>query len=94
VQNKVAKFAHQKNDLKWETLEQHRKVARICAVFKAYMKERAWKAICDRQKPCYLSRVDHDGKIKSRKQKTDVGKYSFVNRRGVNCSVEVKAIKW
>jgi hypothetical protein len=27
-----------------------------------------------------LSRVDHDRKIKSRKQKTDIGKYSFVNR--------------
>jgi hypothetical protein len=31
-------------------------------------------------KPCYLSRVDHDKKIRSRKQKTDIGKYSFVNR--------------
>jgi hypothetical protein len=31
------------------------------------------------QKPCYLSRADHDRKIRSRKQKTDVGKYSFVN---------------
>jgi hypothetical protein len=28
----------------------------------------------------YLSRVDHDRKIRSRKQKTDIGKYSFVNR--------------
>jgi hypothetical protein len=27
-----------------------------------------------------LSRVDHDRKIRSRKQKTDIGKYSFVNR--------------
>jgi hypothetical protein len=32
------------------------------------------------QKPCYLSRFDHDKKIRSRKQKTDVGKYSIVNR--------------
>jgi hypothetical protein len=30
--------------------------------------------------PCYLSRVDHDRKIRSRKQKTDIGKYSYVNR--------------
>jgi hypothetical protein len=28
----------------------------------------------------YLSRVDHDRKIRSRKQKVDIGKYSFVNR--------------
>jgi hypothetical protein len=39
------------------------------------------KAIGDRlERPCYLSRVDHNGKIRSRKQKTDIGKYSFVNR--------------
>jgi hypothetical protein len=27
-----------------------------------------------------LSRVDHDRKNRSRKQRTDIGKYSFVNR--------------
>jgi hypothetical protein len=27
-----------------------------------------------------LSKVDHNRKIRSRKQKTDIGKYSFVNR--------------
>jgi hypothetical protein len=27
-----------------------------------------------------LSRDDHDLKIRSRKQRTDIGKYSFVNR--------------
>jgi hypothetical protein len=32
------------------------------------------------QRPCYLSRADHDTKIKCRKQRTDIGKYSFVNR--------------
>jgi hypothetical protein len=32
------------------------------------------------EKPCYLSRVDHDRNTRSRKQKTDIGKYSFVNR--------------
>jgi hypothetical protein len=32
------------------------------------------------QRPCYLSRGDHDKKIRSRKQRTDIGKYSFVNR--------------
>jgi hypothetical protein len=48
---------------------------------RAYTGERAWKVIGDRlQSPCYLSRVDHDRKIRSRKQKTDIGKYSFVNR--------------
>jgi hypothetical protein len=36
VQNKAAKFAHHKNDSNWETLVQCRKIARICAAFKAY----------------------------------------------------------
>jgi hypothetical protein len=31
-------------------------------------------------KPCYLRREDHNQKIRTRKQRTDVGKYSFVNR--------------
>jgi hypothetical protein len=30
--------------------------------------------------PHYLSRVDRDWKIRNRRQKTDIGKYSFVNR--------------
>jgi hypothetical protein len=30
--------------------------------------------------PCYLGMGDHDKKIRSRKQRTGIGKYSFVNR--------------
>jgi hypothetical protein len=48
--------------------------------------ERTWEnglgrtSIGDRlQRPCYLSRVDHDRKIRRRKQRTDIGKYSFLN---------------
>jgi hypothetical protein len=38
-------------------------------------------SIVDRlQRPHYLSRVDHEWKIRSRRQRTDIGKYSFVNR--------------
>jgi hypothetical protein len=81
VQNKEAKFAYKRNDLSWETLAPRRKIDRICGLFKAYTGERAWKAISDRlQKPCFLSRVDPDKKIRRRKQKTAVRKYSFVNR--------------
>jgi hypothetical protein len=37
--------------------------------------------IVDRlQAPSYLSRVDHHWKIRARKQRTDIGKYSFLNR--------------
>jgi hypothetical protein len=60
---------------------QRRKIARICDPFKAYSGERAWKFIGDRlQRPNYLSRVVHDWKIRNRRQRTDIGKYSFVNR--------------
>jgi hypothetical protein len=55
--------------------------SRICALFKGYTGKRAWKAIADRlENPCYLSRVDHNRKLRSRKQNADIGKYSFVNR--------------
>jgi hypothetical protein len=58
-----------------------RKLPCICALFKAYSGERAWKPIGDRlERPHYLSRVDHERKIRSRRQRMDIGKYSFVNR--------------
>ena len=81
VQKKAAKFAHHMNESNWETLSQHRKISRICALFKVYSGEWAWKAIGDRlQQPNYLSRVDHEWKIRNRRQSTDIRKYSFVNR--------------
>ena len=81
MQKRTAIFANNINESGWETLAQRRLVARICALFKAYTGGRAWKAIRDRfLKPCYLSRGDHNRKIRTRKQRTDVGKYSFVNR--------------
>jgi hypothetical protein len=56
-------------------------IARLCALFKAYTGGPTWKAIGDRLlKRCYLSREDHNKKIRNRKQRTVVGKYSYVNR--------------
>jgi hypothetical protein len=47
----------------------------------AYWLPTPWKPIGDRLKrPHYLSRVDHERKIRSRRQRADIGKYSFVNR--------------
>jgi hypothetical protein len=55
-------------------------ISRIYTVFKTYSGERAWKAIDDRLRgPNYLSRVDHERKIRNRRQRMDIGKYSFVN---------------
>jgi hypothetical protein len=77
----AAKFAHHRKESNWGTLTERRKSARLCALFKAYTGERAWKAVGDRlQTPCYLRKGDHGKKIRSRKQWTDIGKYSFVNR--------------
>ena len=81
VQKKSAKFAYHTNTSNWEALSQRRMIPRVCALFKAHSGERAWKAIGDRlQWPNYLSRVDHERKIRNRGQRTDIGKYSFVNR--------------
>jgi hypothetical protein len=81
VQKRAAKFAHNTNSPNWETLVSRRKLSHICALFKAYTGDRAWKPIGDRLKrPHYLSRVDHEWKISSRRQRTDMGKYTFVNR--------------
>jgi len=81
VQKKAAKFAHYTNSPNWETLASRRKLSRLCALFKAYSGEPAWKPIGDRlQRPHYLSSIDHERKIRSRRQRTDIAKYSFVNR--------------
>jgi hypothetical protein len=81
VQNKADKFAHGRTDSNWETLSQRRKIARICALFKAYTGEWTWKDIGDRlQRPCYLRRVDHDRKLRNRKQRRDTRKFSFGNK--------------
>ena len=58
VQKKAAKFAHHKSSPNWKTLASRRKLSRICALFKAYSGERAWKPIGDRLEwPHYLSMV-------------------------------------
>jgi hypothetical protein len=81
VQKRAARFARNAKGPDWETLASRRKLSRICALFKAYNGNRAWKTIGDRLKrPHYLSKADHGWKIRSMKQRTDIGKYSFVNR--------------
>ena len=78
VQKKVAKFANLMNNSNWE-MAQRRKTAYICALYKVYSRE--VKAIGDRlHRPYYLSWVNHDWKIRNRRQRMDIGKYSFVNR--------------
>jgi hypothetical protein len=85
VQSRAAKFANNADQTGWESLAERRMVSRSCALFKAYTGRRAWEAIGGRfLRPFYLSREDHNRKIRSRKQRTDIGKYSFVNRTIIN----------
>jgi len=80
VHKKVAKFVNITNESNWETV-QYRKIAHICALYEVCSGELAWKATGDRLlRPYYLSRVDHDWKIRNSRQRTEIGKYSFVNR--------------
>jgi len=81
VQKKAAKYAHHSNSSNWKILALRRKLSRICALFKAYSGERAFKVIGDKlQRSHHQSRVDHERKVRSRRHRTDIGKYSFVNR--------------
>jgi hypothetical protein len=62
-------------------LAQRRNIAGVCALYKAHSGEPAWKIIGERlQRPYYLSWVDHDWKIRNRRQKREIGKYSYVKR--------------
>jgi hypothetical protein len=75
VQRRAGKFANHTNELCWETLAQRRMIAQLCTLYKAYTERPAWKVIGDSPlKPCNLNRDDHERKIRSRKQRTDVGK--------------------
>jgi hypothetical protein len=81
VQKKAANFANHTNDSDWETLVHHSNIAGIWGLFETYNGERAWKSRVDRLKvPCYQRRDDQHRKIRARKQRTGIGKYSFVNR--------------
>jgi hypothetical protein len=81
VQARAAKFANNTHQTGWEALEDRRLVSRLCALLKAYTGNQASEAIGDRiLRPCYLSREDHNCKIRTRKQRTNIGKYSFLNR--------------
>jgi len=48
VQMKAAQYTNHAKDCDWETLSQHRMIAHLCALFKAYSRKQAWKAISER----------------------------------------------
>jgi hypothetical protein len=85
VQKQAAIFVTRTNESVRETLVQLRKISRLWSLFKGNTGERAWKATGDRlQGLCYLSREDRNRKIRGRKKRTGIGKYSFAKRNIVH----------
>jgi len=81
LKQEAAQFKNHTKDSDWEILAQRRTIVRLCALFKAYCSERAWEAIRDRLWGAYcLCGVDHFQNIRYRKQRKDIGMYSFINR--------------
>ena len=81
MQKKGAKFTSHIIAAVWETLAQRRRIARICAHFGAYIGESGMEIYWEQvTMTCYLSGDDHDRKIRARKQRADIGKYSYVSR--------------
>jgi hypothetical protein len=78
---KVIKFANHTKNSNWKTLAQCTMIPCVCALHKTYSAEPAWKAVGDKlQRSYYLSRVDHDWKIRNKRQRMGIGKHSTVNR--------------
>ena len=76
VQKKAARFANRTNESGWETLVQRGQMAGKCGLYRKGMGMYRGQA----QGPCYLSRDNHDHKFRTRKQRTDIGKYGVVSR--------------
>ena len=90
VQRKAARYVmgkHQRDEsvskilckLEWEPLKSRRKLTRLVRIFKARNDEVGWGNCA----PDFMLQImlgDHHLKIKEQDQKTDIGKYSFINR--------------
>jgi len=81
VQKKAAKFANLTKHFNWKMLAQLRKITCICALYKVYSGELFWNATGAYYKGhTFWAELIMTGKFLNRKQRTDVRKYSFVNR--------------
>ncbi|KAJ4451749.1 hypothetical protein ANN_03220, partial [Periplaneta americana] len=81
IKKRALKCCRKNSPLKWDTLTDRRTRIRLCALFKTYRGEPAWREIKNRlQPPNYSSRNDHSYKLRERRQRTDTGKFSFLNR--------------
>ena len=69
------------DQLGWESLESRRRTFRLTGIYNAWNRKGGWDELHQRlQAPTYIGRCDHRLKIKEREQKTDLAKFSFLNR--------------
>ncbi|KAJ4426421.1 hypothetical protein ANN_27235 [Periplaneta americana] len=81
IKKRALKCCRNNSPLEWDTLTDRRTRIRLCALFKTYRGEPAWREIKNRlQQSNYSSRNDHSYKLRERRQRTDTGKFSFLNR--------------
>ena len=67
--------------LGWVSLQERRRVSRLCNLYRAMSGHEAWQSPADRLlKPTYYGRKDHKYKVRPRAARTDVGLYSPLNR--------------
>jgi Reverse transcriptase (RNA-dependent DNA polymerase)/Endonuclease-reverse transcriptase len=82
-------------ELGWQTMEERRKVDRLCNFFRAMEGEGGWGELyrtIERSESRYEGRRNHGRKVTLNGARSDVGKFSFLNRtgrdwNGLNCSV-------
>jgi hypothetical protein len=80
AQNKSAKLAHHRKDS--DEKPRHTTESQLAYVLSPNCSRENGPGrlqVKDNKGPCYLSRVDHDNMITSRKQTTDIGNYPFAN---------------
>ena len=88
LQKRTAEFANNVKQSGWETLAQRRLIGRTATISRETLGDGLGKrqGINRLLKPCCLNRDDHIRKIRTRKQRPDVGIYSFVKRTIKSCN--------
>ena len=68
-------------ELGWEKLESRRKTKRLGNIYKTFTAKPSLKELNNKlREPDYIGRNDHKHKIATLKQRTDICKFSFLNR--------------
>ena len=67
--------------LRWDSLEKRRKISRLGCIYNIITSKDGWVPFKNSiVKPNFCGKDSHEFKIKPRRQRTDIKKYSFLNR--------------